>query len=891
VSFSSKRLWICAWALACAPGLWAQEVALVEYGSSIRYRANNSDPGIGMAWTAEVFPDIAWSSGSYGVGFETGSGADPLIATAVASGQRSIYTRATFEIADVTQIQRLDLGCDYDDAFVAWINGVEVYRSPEVPAGPLSWNTVLLDQHESSNGFPPTYDPFQDVTALGVPALHDGTNVLAVGVWNTSAGSSDLVVVPKLVANRVLDVVRGPYLQTVTDSQITVRWRTNSSSDSVVHYGLQPDDLSLSAVDPVTTTEHAVTLQNLDPATRYYYDFGGSAGTLGGGDADHYFVTAPPPGTPAPTRIWIIGDSGTGNQNVIDTRDAYMAYTGARHTDVWLMLGDNAYPDGSDSDYQDRLFGFFGDQLRHMVPWPTIGNHDFSDSPNQTGPYFEIFSLPGAGQAGGVASGTEAYYSFDWANVHFVVLDSWGSDRGAASDMVIWLDTDLSQTAQDWIVAYWHHPPYSKGGHDSDTEIELIEMRENVVPVLEDHGVDLVFTGHSHNYERSFLLDGHYGDSSTFVEAMMLDGGDGRFDGDGVYTKPALGPDPHQGTIYTVAGSAGQTSGGTLDYPAMFLSLNLLGTVVLDVEGNWLDAIFLDHTGTVLDEYRLVKAPPPPPVADFDAVPLAGAAPLVVDFTDLTTSQPIEWSWDFDNDSMIESTERNPSFEFTQPGIYTVRQVAANAVALDEALRPDLVCVTAGQPQIVADLVFDTQQDLSWCAELGPVVYDVVRGDMAPLIASGGDFTITNPTCLELNGADLVANDPEPPAPGAVFYYVVRARSCAGEVGSFDVGSPTQVGSRAALVDICNCVPGGLDSDCIPDADDNCPTIPNPDQTNSDPDRFGDACDNCPTNNNPSQTDSDGDGVGNTCDNCSSVFNPDQADSDGDGQGDACDSG
>ena len=99
----------------------------------------------------------------------------------------------------------------------------------------------------------------------------------------------------------------------------------------------------------------------------------------------------------------------------------------------------------------------------------------------------------------GVPSGTEAYYSFDFANVHFVVLDSQESPRTPAGAMLGWLEADLASTTRHWIVAYWHHPPYSKGSHDSDDPADsggrLIDMRQYALPILEDHGVDVVFSG------------------------------------------------------------------------------------------------------------------------------------------------------------------------------------------------------------------------------------------------------------------------------------------------------------------------------------------------------------------------------------------------------------
>ena len=94
-------------------------------------------------------------------------------------------------------IQFVGVSADYDDGYIAWINGVEVYRSPEMPAaGDPAWNEVPHPQRESSNGSVPDYGPTIEVT--GVAPLQAGTNVLAVGIWNSGAGSSDLVLVPRL---------------------------------------------------------------------------------------------------------------------------------------------------------------------------------------------------------------------------------------------------------------------------------------------------------------------------------------------------------------------------------------------------------------------------------------------------------------------------------------------------------------------------------------------------------------------------------------------------------------------------------------------------------------------------------------------------------------------
>jgi len=423
-------------------------------------------------------------------------------------------------------------------------------------------------------------------------------------------------------------VTRGPYLQLGTPTSIVVRWRTTTPVVGRVQFGPSPGVVSGSGQETSARTEHEVRLAGLVPDTIYYYSIGTPTTTIAG-DATFHFRTSPIPGTQRPLRVWVIGDSGTADANAAAVRDAYTAFTGPRPTDLWLMLGDNAYNDGLDQEYQAAVFNMYPAMLRTSVLWPAYGNHDgsASDSATNTGPYYDIFTLPKQGEAGGVASGTEAYYSFDYANIHFVELESFETDRSPTGPMLTWLQRDLAANTQPWVIVFFHHPPYSKGSHNSDTEIELVEMRQNVVPILENFGVDLVLSGHSHSYERSFLIDGHYGDSTTFGAAMKKDGGSGRPDASGAYQKPTYSMAPHEGTVYTVAGTAGHLGGGTLNHPAMYLSQAVLGSLVLDVLGNRLDATFLDSTGVRRDYFSIVKgvSGPTPPSAS----PFGGTAPVI----------------------------------------------------------------------------------------------------------------------------------------------------------------------------------------------------------------------------------------------------------------------
>lgn len=417
-------------------------------------------------------------------------------------------------------------------------------------------------------------------------------------------------------------IVRGPYLQLGTPESIVVRWRTDAPTESAVRYGTDPANLNQQVATKWRTTEHIVHLGKLSPATRYHYTVGNAAAALGGPDGAGTFLTSPRPGTRQPIRTWIVGDAGTAGSKGYEgqqakVRDAYLAYAANRHTDVFLQLGDNAYNTGTDAEYQVAVFDVYRETLRRTVTWPTLGNHDAGSatSVTQSGVYYDIFTLPTQGQAGGLMSGTEAYYSFDYGNIHYVCLDSHESDRSPNGAMLTWLRHDLAATKQDWIIVYFHHPPYTKGSHDSNTERNLVEMRANALPVMEAGGVDLCLTGHSHSYERSFLLDSHYGVSGTLTEKMKRDAGDGRPEGKGAYRKPTLGPGIHEGAVYVVAGSSGKVTGkaekqlarGFLDHPAMFVSLYRLGSFVVDVNGNRLDAVFLSESGEKLDHFSMIK--------------------------------------------------------------------------------------------------------------------------------------------------------------------------------------------------------------------------------------------------------------------------------------------
>ncbi|MGZ8920972.1 MAG: metallophosphoesterase, partial [Limisphaerales bacterium] len=439
-------------------------------------------------------------------------------------------------------------------------------------------------------------------------------------------------------------LARGPYLQLATTNSIHVVWRTEGPTLPVVRFGKRLDALtersaevitraSLSAEDssiaakwaplrtkenlalpklhsaPIGTFQYEARLTGLEPDTRYYYVVLDGEHPLTRPDASFSFVTPPPVGAIKPVRFWALGDSGTGRKPQLDVHTAMLAASKRenRPIDFWLHLGDMAYSTGRDVEFQSRFFEIYDATLRSSVCWPTMGNHEGSISRGATGigPYYDAYVVPTRGEAGGLASGTEAYYSFDYANIHFVCLDSHDLERKPTGAMARWLKADLEKTKADWVIAFWHHPPYTKGSHDSDKEKDLTEMRELIMPLIDSGGVDMVLTGHSHVYERSMLIDGAYA-TPTVAENVVLDDGDGDPQGDGAYRK-SQGIHPHEGTVQIVAGHGGANISRRGTIPFMRKTIVEHGSVLIDVYGDTLTTTMINANGTTRDAFSLVK--------------------------------------------------------------------------------------------------------------------------------------------------------------------------------------------------------------------------------------------------------------------------------------------
>jgi hypothetical protein len=357
-----------------------------------------------------------------------------------------------------------------------------------------------------------------------------------------------------------------------SSTSVTVSWVTKGKDDTDTHtvkYRTGPGDytgVADGSSHPIPNEPfgyvHEVELTGLEPNTTYYYICGDE---LGGWSSEYTLTLAP--GSTRDFTFVVVGDMGTtpaARQNLdwmISEDPSFVLHT-----------GDLSYANGFTAIW-DIWFNQISPLSANALYMPSIGNHE--DEPDLgISSYLGRFALPS----------NERWYSFDWGNTHVVSLDT-ESSYIKGSDQSVWLEKDLAQASADpdieWIVVFFHKPPYSaSSAHGSN-----LAVRQNISPILESNGVDIVFNGHDHTYERSYPMENE----------KVVD------DHPNTYDNP-------QGTIYVVTGGGGAPlyEGGSDYWTAYAESVHHHVKVDILAEGSLhLQAISKD--GRVLDECWVYK--------------------------------------------------------------------------------------------------------------------------------------------------------------------------------------------------------------------------------------------------------------------------------------------
>ena len=263
------------------------------------------------------------------------------------------------------------------------------------------------------------------------------------------------------------------------------------------------------------------------------------------------FRLAPAAGDDQPVRFAALGDLGK------RTSDQFAVYEQMQKVplDFVVITGDVAYDNGKAHEFEENVFGVYQSMMTEVPFFPASGNHDYNTNDAQA--FREMFSL----FENGGSVGRERWYSFDWGPVHVVVLDT----EKYFEEQQAWLREDLVSHDRPWTVAVLHRPPFSAGSHGSEGSV-----REAFCPILAEHGVALVLTGHEHHYERTV---------------------------------------PQDGVVYIVTGGGGRGTRAVGEEDFTAVSDRVAHFTWIEADSRELRLVAIDGTGQPFDSLRLEAAP------------------------------------------------------------------------------------------------------------------------------------------------------------------------------------------------------------------------------------------------------------------------------------------
>ncbi|MFN7918725.1 MAG: metallophosphoesterase [Bryobacteraceae bacterium] len=376
-------------------------------------------------------------------------------------------------------------------------------------------------------------------------------------------------------------VSRQPYLQAIGTDRASVLWATRGEAGTGAATLAQSGSPAITIKSTVSKFDPAVT--DLDtPLFQHRADFTGLKA------ATEYVYTVTQDGVsltpeagirfrtdgPGPVRFVVFGDSGDGGGAQLDLAKRISV----ERADLAIHTGDIAYQDGTFAQFDQFFFGIYGGLLSRAPLYPVVGNHEYHT--REAFPYRAVFVFP-------TDSVPEAdhgrYYSFDRGPIHFTMLDSnWPllfASHGAGP-MIRWLEEDLRRTGQRWRVVGYHHTAFPNGHHLADEN--CLHARRWLVPIMERHGVNLVLSGHEHNYQRTaFRREGAFAGS---------------------------GP----GTVFVTTGGAGSFSHAVEAAPELSVTSEARHYLVVEADNDTMRVKAIGLAGETVDEFSIQ----PPPALD-----------------------------------------------------------------------------------------------------------------------------------------------------------------------------------------------------------------------------------------------------------------------------------
>ena len=325
-------------------------------------------------------------------------------------------------------------------------------------------------------------------------------------------------------------LVHRPYLQNLGADHVTIVWSARENQSASVQYSTDASYSRSAPVEPVRTFlssqtdmgftfyQYRADLTGLSPGTTYSYRvIQGGQNVTPESDTPPYRFSTPGPG---PVSFLVFGDSGDGSSHQL----AVTLQLVKENPNFVVHVGDITEESGTYNELTANYFEYYYTLMRRVCFFTIAGNHEYITQ--YSAPYLALHAPPTDTVP---APDSGRYYSFDWADIHFVGLDANLLDpyfADAQARMLAWMDNDLAQSQALWKIVFFHQTAYPTF-HHIDDPID-IAARALFVPILERHGVQLVLSGHEHNYQRSKPMRGGVPvPAGTSGTVYMVSGGGG----------------------------------------------------------------------------------------------------------------------------------------------------------------------------------------------------------------------------------------------------------------------------------------------------------------------------------------------------------------------------
>ena len=425
-----------------------------------------------------------------------------------------------------------------------YVNGKKESQSKEQSGDLLYPESApyVIGAYQDANEFHPHHGRIREVQVYGEAAKAEWVakefahnESLATEKWNEAEPSFQVLV--------------EPYLQFATQTSMTVMWHTSLEASSVVRYG--PTDACNQTIEGNDSVIHEVVLKGLEPETQYFYrvESRTPAGTSYLSEPAT-FKTAVKRETPY--AFAVISDT-QGNPKV-SKQIAELAW--GQRPSFLLHPGDLVSTGKNRGHWLKHFFPGMRPLINHVPFYPVLGNHE-----QNAKHYYDYVSLPDP----------EYYYAFDFGNARFFMVDT-NQKVDPDSLQYKWLERELSASKAKWKFVCHHHPPYSSDENDYGNLWKSNKGRHGdarvreLVPLYEKHGVDLVWNGHIHSYERTWRILGGKAVESGGPFYMITGGGGGGLETPAP-TRPFFQNNVRRGHHYVMV----HVNGGTLELKAFTL--------------------------------------------------------------------------------------------------------------------------------------------------------------------------------------------------------------------------------------------------------------------------------------------------------------------------------